>query len=144
MSGLLALLRPHRRQLAVVVLISLVGAGAALAQPLLVRRLLAAVTASGDRLPAAGPAGGGDARRGAAVGGLSATCCSAPPRAVVLTARRGLVDRLLRLRVAAVDQSEPGDLMSRVGADTTLLRRGHPGVAESAGSGAVTWSAPWC
>jgi ATP-binding cassette subfamily C protein len=40
----------------------------------------------------------------------------------VLTARRGLVARLLRLRVPAVDQSEPGDLMSRVTADTTLLR----------------------
>ncbi|MFF3558659.1 ABC transporter ATP-binding protein [Streptomyces sp. NPDC002574] len=40
---------------------------------------------------------------------------------VVLTARRRLASHLLRLRVPAVDRSEPGDLMSRVTADTTLL-----------------------
>jgi ATP-binding cassette subfamily C protein len=41
---------------------------------------------------------------------------------VVLTARRGLVDRLLRLTIGGLDRAEPGDLMSRVTADTTLLR----------------------
>lgn len=41
---------------------------------------------------------------------------------VVLTARHGLVSRLIRLRLSAVEGAEPGDLMSRVTADTTLLR----------------------
>ncbi|HYS34625.1 MAG TPA: ABC transporter ATP-binding protein, partial [Pseudonocardiaceae bacterium] len=41
---------------------------------------------------------------------------------VVLVARRRLVARLLWLRVPALDETEPGDLMSRVSADTTLLR----------------------
>jgi ATP-binding cassette subfamily C protein len=41
---------------------------------------------------------------------------------VVLTARRRLVSRLLWLRIPALDETEPGDLMSRVAADTTLLR----------------------
>jgi hypothetical protein len=36
--------------------------------------------------------------------------------------RRDLVTRLLHLRVAEVDRAEPGDLMSRVTSDTTLLR----------------------
>jgi ABC-type multidrug transport system fused ATPase/permease subunit len=41
---------------------------------------------------------------------------------VVLTARERLISRLLRLRVAALDRLRPGDLLSRVTSDTTLLR----------------------
>jgi ATP-binding cassette subfamily C protein len=42
---------------------------------------------------------------------------------IVLTARRRLVSHLLRLRISAVDQAEPGDLISRVTSDTTVLRQ---------------------
>ena len=41
---------------------------------------------------------------------------------VVLTARERLTHRLLRLRVGALDHLNPGDLLSRVTSDTTLLR----------------------
>ncbi|HZD71139.1 MAG TPA: ABC transporter ATP-binding protein [Actinomycetes bacterium] len=41
---------------------------------------------------------------------------------VVLAARKRLVFRLVRLRIPALDHREPGDLMSRVASDTTLLR----------------------
>jgi ATP-binding cassette subfamily B protein len=41
---------------------------------------------------------------------------------VVLTARERLTRRLLRLRVGALDYLKPGDLLSRVTSDTTLLR----------------------
>ncbi|MCZ9337740.1 ABC transporter ATP-binding protein, partial [Streptomyces sp. TRM76130] len=41
---------------------------------------------------------------------------------VVLGARRALSSYLLRLRIAAVDRTEPGDLMARITSDTTLLR----------------------
>jgi len=41
---------------------------------------------------------------------------------VVLAARRRLVDRLLGLTIGGLDRAEPGDLMSRVTSDTTLLR----------------------
>jgi ABC-type multidrug transport system fused ATPase/permease subunit len=41
---------------------------------------------------------------------------------VVLTARERLISQLLRLRVSALDRLEPGDLLSRVTSDTTLLR----------------------
>ncbi|WP_030234834.1 ABC transporter ATP-binding protein [Streptomyces sp. NRRL S-455] len=41
---------------------------------------------------------------------------------LVLTARRRLVARLLRLPITEYDQRRTGDLLSRVGADTTLLR----------------------
>jgi ABC-type multidrug transport system fused ATPase/permease subunit len=41
---------------------------------------------------------------------------------VVLTARERLIAQLLRLRVGALDRLKPGDLLSRVTSDTTLLR----------------------
>lgn len=41
---------------------------------------------------------------------------------VVLDPRRSLACTLLRLRIPALDRTEPGDLMSRVTSDTTLLR----------------------
>jgi ATP-binding cassette subfamily C protein len=41
---------------------------------------------------------------------------------VVLTARRSLTSALIRLRISAVDGTEPGDLLSRATSDTTLLR----------------------
>jgi ABC-type multidrug transport system fused ATPase/permease subunit len=41
---------------------------------------------------------------------------------VVLTARERLTHRLLRLRVGVLDHLKPGDMLSRVTSDTTLLR----------------------
>ncbi len=120
-TALVALLRPQRRLLGIVVLVSLVAAGAALAQPLLVRRVLDVLT------------------RGGAVGGplvlvvvvmLLAAVLSGVQRyllqraaeGVVLGTRTLLVDRLLRLPVAELESRRLGDLISRVGADTTLLK----------------------
>lgn len=40
----------------------------------------------------------------------------------MLAARRSLVGRLLRLRLAEVERTQPGDLMARITSDTTLLR----------------------
>ena len=54
---------------------------------------------------------------------------------VVLTTRQLLTDRLLRLPVAEYDRRRTGDLMSRVGSDTTLLRATvTSGVVDVAGS----------
>ena len=51
------------------------------------------------------------------------------------TSREDYADRLLRLPVAEYDRRRTGDLMSRVGADTTLLRATvTSGVVEVAGS----------
>ena len=58
----------------------------------------------------------------AAIGAVGGYVLRRTAESVVLTARRGLAARLLRLRISAVDRTEPGDLMSRVTADTTLLR----------------------
>ncbi|MGY2080651.1 ABC transporter ATP-binding protein [Modestobacter sp. SYSU DS0657] len=131
---LLPLLHPHRRALAAAAALSLVAAAGALAQPALVGRVIAAVGAGEPVLPvvvvlvvvlvAAALLGAGQQYL------LQRTA-----EGVVLTTRRRLVDRLLRLPIAEYDRRRTGDLMSRVGSDTTLLRAAvTSGVVELAGS----------
>ncbi|WP_166521489.1 ABC transporter ATP-binding protein [Modestobacter roseus] len=131
---LLPLLQPHRRALAAAAGLSLVAGAGALAQPALVGRVIAAVGAGDPVLPvvvvlvvvlvAAALLGAGQQYL------LQRTA-----EGVVLTTRRRLVDRLLRLPVAEYDRRRTGDLMSRVGSDTTLLRAAvTSGVVELAGS----------
>ncbi len=118
---LLAYLRPHRIALLAGGLLSLVTGATGLALPLVARELIGALSAGTS---VAGPLVVMTALvlGNAAIGAIGSYVLQRTAESVVLTARRGLVGRLLRLRVAAVDQSEPGDLMSRVTADTTLLR----------------------
>jgi ABC-type multidrug transport system fused ATPase/permease subunit len=59
----------------------------------------------------------------AAIGALGGYILQRTAESVVLRARRRLLGRLLRLRLSAVERHEPGDLMSRVTSDTTLLRQ---------------------
>ncbi|WP_233517658.1 ABC transporter ATP-binding protein [Geodermatophilus marinus] len=131
---LLPLLRPHRTPLLLAAGLSLVAAAAALAQPALVARVIEAVGAGRPLLPvvlllvavlvAA-----------AALGALQQYLLQRTAEGVVLTTRRTVADRLLRLPVAEYDRRRTGDLMSRVGADTTLLRATvTSGVVEIAGS----------
>ena len=121
MTRLWVLLRPHRGQLGIVVLISLVGAAASLAQPLLVRRVLATVT---SERPATGSLVLLVAvmLAAAVLSGLQRFLLQRAAEGVVLATRRRLVDRLLRLPVAELESRRLGDLISRVGADTTLLK----------------------
>jgi len=131
---LLPLLRPHRRALLGAATLSLVSAGASLAQPALVGRVISAVGSGGAVLPGvlllvvvlvvASVLGAGQQYL------LQRTA-----EGVVLSTRRLLTDRLLRLPVAEYDRRRTGDLMSRVGSDTTLLRATvTSGVVELAGS----------
>ena len=57
---------------------------------------------------------------------------------LVLSTRKGLVSRLLRISVSALDRSEPGDLMARVTVDTTLLRAVVSSAIIPAVTGALT------
>ncbi len=131
---LLPLLRPHRRALIAAAGLSLVSAGGALAQPALVARVIDVVGSGGPLLPtvsllvlvllAA-----------AALGAFQQYLLQRTAEGVVLTTRQLLADRLLRLPVAEYDRRRTGDLMSRVGADTTLLRATvTSGVVDVAGS----------
>jgi ABC-type multidrug transport system fused ATPase/permease subunit len=114
-------LRPHRRVLALVVAVSLLGAVVAIAQPAMVGIVIADVGKSE-------PLGGVVALLvvlilvGAAIRGLQQYLLQRTAEAVVLDARRLLVARLLRLPIREYDTRRTGDLVSRVGSDTTLLR----------------------
>ena len=57
----------------------------------------------------------------AAIGALGSYILRRTAESVVLQARKHLVGRLLGLRMSVVAEHEPGDLMSRVTSDTTLL-----------------------
>ncbi len=114
-------LRDHRGALVVVGILSLVTAGTALAQPLLVSRVIGAVQ---DGRPTGGLAGllVLVLLVGAVLGALQGYLLQRTAEGVVLSTRTSLVGTLLRLPVAEVDRRRTGDLISRVGADTTLLR----------------------
>jgi ATP-binding cassette subfamily B protein len=134
---LLPLLRPHRRPLLIGAGLSLVAAAGALAQPALVGRVIAVVGAGDPLLPVV------SLLLLVLVGSalLSAGqqyLFQRTAEGVVLSTRRTLTDRLLRLPVAEYDRRRTGDLMSRVGSDTTLLRATVTGgVVEIAGSAVV-------
>lgn len=118
---LLGYARPHLRALVGGGLLSLATAATGLALPLVVRHLI-------DTL-----GGGGEVGwilglmallilANAAIGAFGYFVLERTGESVVLAARRELLGRMLRLRLSAVEDLEPGDLMSRVTADTTLLR----------------------
>ncbi len=117
--------------------LSLVGAAAALAQPALVSRVIAAVGGGESLLPVVA-ALVLVLVAASVLGALQSYVLQRAAEGVVLTTRRTVADRLLRLPVAEYDRRRTGDLMSRVGADTTLLRATvTSGVVEVAGSAVV-------
>ncbi len=118
---LLAHVRPHRGILVLGGLLGLVGSAAGLAMPLLAKYV---VDAFGEDRSMAGPliALSVAVVIGAVVSALGTYLMERTGEGIVLGARRRLVDRLFRLKVADVDRLKPGDLLSRVTGDTTLLR----------------------
>jgi len=115
-------IRPHRTVIVVSGLLGLVGSLAGLVQPLaakwLVDDLGTGASLTGSLLLLTGMV-----VVGAVISAISNYVLERTAESVILSARRSLVGRLLRLRVPAVESSEPGDLMSRVTSDTTLLRQ---------------------
>ncbi|WP_309226448.1 ABC transporter ATP-binding protein [Streptomyces lunaelactis] len=113
--------RPHRLVVALGAFLALIGAATGLAQPLAAKTLV-------DRL-------GSDESitgilllltalvvLGTAIESVGSYILERTAESVVLAARRSLIGRLLRLRLPEVERTQPGDLMSRVTSDTTLLR----------------------
>ncbi len=101
--------------------LGLVGSLAGLATPLVAKSV---IDAFGQDVSLAGPVLGLSAlvMVGAVISALGGYVLERTAESVVLSARLRLVRRMLRLRVPDVDRLEPGDLQSRVTADTTLLR----------------------
>jgi ATP-binding cassette subfamily B protein len=119
-SQLLPYLLEHRGMLVAAVALSILAAAASLSQPLLVSQLITAVQARA-------PFGILVAALVALVvlfgvlSGFQHYLLQRTGTSVVLSARRQLVRRMLRLPISEFDTRRTGDLVSRVGSDTTLL-----------------------
>ena len=102
-------------------LLGFLGGLAALAQPMVAKL---AVDTIGQHRSLAGPVAllAGLTIGGALLSTAGIYLLGRTAESVVLTARERLISRLLRLRVSALDRLKPGELLSRVTSDTTLLR----------------------
>jgi ABC-type multidrug transport system fused ATPase/permease subunit len=117
---LLPYLTEHKKVLGVVVVLSALGAAASLAQPLLVSQVITVVEAGGG-LGIIVWALIGLVVASALISGFQHYLLQRTGTSVVLSARRQLVARMLRLPIREFDTRRTGDLVSRVGSDTTLL-----------------------
>ncbi|WP_326614893.1 ABC transporter ATP-binding protein/permease [Streptomyces scopuliridis] len=132
--------RPHRRIVALGAFLALIGAASGLAQPLAAKALV-------ERLGEDGSVTGillvltGLVVFGTAIEALASYLLERTAESVVLAARRTLIGRLLRLRLPEVERTQPGDLMSRVTSDTTLLRAVTTQSIVSAGTGGLAFLA---
>ncbi|GGP41047.1 ABC transporter ATP-binding protein [Streptomyces melanogenes] len=132
--------RPHRGTVALGALLTLAGAATGLAQPLAAKALV-------DRLGGDEPIAGvlvlltALVVVGTVVESFGAYVLERTAESVVLSARRTLIGRLLRLRLPEVERLPPGDLMSRVTSDTTLLRAVTTQSVVSAATGGLTFLA---
>ena len=120
-SQLLPYLLEHRAVLSFVIVLSILGAAASLAQPLLVGKVIDLV---GKQEPLGGlvwllvilvVVSG-------LISGYQHYLLQRTGEGVVLSSRRRLVARMLNLPISEFDTRRTGDLVSRVGSDTTLLR----------------------
>ncbi|TDU75469.1 ABC transporter transmembrane protein [Streptomyces sp. KS 21] len=137
LKALYGYVRPHRWTVVLGLLLALAGSAGGLLQPLATKALV-------DRLSSGGTLG--TVLLALTVLVLLSTVAEAfgayvlerTAESVVLAARRSLIGRLLRLRLTAVDRMQPGDLMSRVTSDTTLLRAVSTQAVVNAATGALT------
>jgi ATP-binding cassette subfamily B protein len=111
----------HKKVMSFIIVLSVLGAAASLAQPLLVSQVISVVQA-GETLGrlvwllialvvVAG-----------LISGFQHYLLQRTGEGVVLSSRRRLVGRMLNLPISQFDVRRTGDLVSRVGSDTTLLR----------------------
>ncbi|MBB4717417.1 ABC transporter ATP-binding protein [Streptomyces luteogriseus] len=134
---LLGYVRPHRWALVAGALLSLVTGATGLLLPLVARGLIDDLSHDRD-ITGALLAMSALVVANAAVGALGSYVLTRTAESVVLGARRALSSYLLRLRITAVDRSEPGDLMARITSDTTLLRAVTTDSLVGLGTGGLT------
>jgi ABC-type multidrug transport system fused ATPase/permease subunit len=120
LRDLLPYLSPHRGVLATAIGLSVVGAATSLAQPLVVSDLV-------RRVQAAAPLAAllwllvGLLVLNGIISGVQHYLLQRAGTSVVLTARERLIRHVLKLPISEYDRRRTGDLVSRIGTDTTLL-----------------------
>ena len=117
---LLPFLFEHKRTLVVVAVLSVFGAATSLVQPLLVGQVIEAVQ-SGGTLGILVWLLIGFVIVSSIISGFQHYLLQRTGTAVVLSSRRKLIARILHLPTSEFDARRTGDLVSRVGTDTTLL-----------------------
>jgi ATP-binding cassette, subfamily B, bacterial len=120
-SDLFPFLLEHKKTLSVVIALSAVGAAASLAQPLVVAQVISTVEEGLELGPLVWILVG-LVFATALLSGFRHYLLQRTGEGVVLSSRRKLVSRMLNLPITEFDQRRTGDLVSRVGSDTTLLR----------------------
>ena len=135
---LLPYLLEHKGVMSLVVVLSVLGAAASLAQPLLVSQVIGIVE-------------GGRTLGGLVwllvvlvivsglISGYQHYLLQRTGEGIVLSSRKRLVARMLNLPISEFDARRTGDLVSRVGSDTTLLRAVLTQGAVEAIGGALTF-----
>ncbi len=118
---LMPYLLEHKKVLSFVIVLSVMGAAASLAQPLLVSQVISRVGAEKD-LGIILYVLIGLVVASALISGFQHYLLQRTGEGVVLSSRRQLVRRMLNLPISEFDTRRTGDLVSRVGSDTTLLR----------------------
>jgi ATP-binding cassette subfamily C protein len=114
--------RPHWKTLVAGGILLTVGGFVGLVQPLIARRIVDALsddeTIRGPILMLIGLI-----VIGALISALGSYLLERTAESVVRGARMRLIDKILWLRLPSMEKTQPGDLMSRVSSDTTLLRQ---------------------
>lgn len=118
---LLSYVRPHARILTGGAILSLLGSAAGLAQPLAAKMVIDTLSKQRSLIVPLLVLTG-LVLTGAAISATGRYVLERTSEQVVLGARVQLIARMLRLRISALDHLKPGDLLSRITSDTTLLR----------------------
>lgn len=105
----------------IAMVLSIIGAGLSLAQPVMVGSVISAVEQQQEILPYATILVG-LIILSAAFSGFQYFLLARTGEAVVLNTRKHLIGKMLRLPIYEYDQRRVGDLVSRAGSDSTLLR----------------------
>ena len=133
---LLAMLAHHKGALSVAVVLSLVGSGLSLAQPLVINQLISSV----GQGPIAHLAWAlvGLLVVSSVLGALQSYLLTVTAETAVKATRHDLISHLLRLPIAVYDRHRTGDLVTRLGSDTTIIRSAFTGGLVSAIGGLAT------
>lgn len=121
LKQLIPYLFEQRRLLTIALVLGVISAGASLVQPLILGQIITRVE-SGQALGWLLAVLSGVVIVGAILGGLQHYTLQRMGEGVVLTSRRNLIGKILHLPISQFDQRRTGDLVSRIGSDTTLLR----------------------
>ncbi|ATY13020.1 ABC transporter ATP-binding protein [Amycolatopsis sp. AA4] len=121
LRALLGHAEPHRWPLVLVLVLTLAGSAAELVQPLMVETIIAKLSL-GESLREELLLLVGVFVVSVALNGWHTWIGQRTAERMVFGIRRGLIRRLIRLRVSELDQREPGTLTTRVTSDSTVVQ----------------------